>query len=319
MRPLPLVLVLVLAGCASNGGPESEPEAPKPGEPGAEPVKNLLTEPERRRLYIDLDKATEGYITSMAEGRIRAAESVRDGFLTPRVDGNITELIETAGDPEDPFHRNIAARALGFATDSSRAVPALVALLDAPDPGLVTSALASLYVLKDPETPLAPLLDLLGHPDVDVRVNDVLVIYAVIRGRAKAGPLERTPEIREIAGQLLLVVATRTEDDFVRANAAAALGAIGDPAATDVLVNLLGEESSRVRTRAAEGLGQLGRESAIPPLIDALEVSTSPVESRTIAAALGAIGRDAGFPVSEAALGLDPESWRSWYTEVKKE
>ena len=92
--------------------------------------------------------------------------------------------------------------------------------------------------------------------------------------------------------------------DNVRAAAAEALGAIGDPQAVPALIQALGDSDSAVRRAAAEALGKLGDPQAIPALIQALGDSDRDVR-RAAAEALGAIGDPQAVPALIQALGDD--------------
>ena len=317
-----LVTLLVLAGCRGNGDPAPAPasEASPPPRPGAaEPATGDATG--RMKLYYDLDRYTNQWMTARAEGKSVTWSSLESSLLTPLANEHQTDLIRTLGNPEEGRLRVIAARAIGFGSAADRIVPALMAVLGEKDPNLVSSALVSLYVQADPLTPLAPLAELLSHPDADVRVNDSLALYAVLRARSRGGKVPLTDEVKTTSGRLLALVSTAGEDAAPSALSLAEvilLGEIGDPMATDVLLNLLGDTAAIVRTRAAEGLGQLGREQAIPPLIDALGRARAPMEKQVIAAALAEIARKENLPVDAKVLGTDPSNWRAWYMAVKR-
>jgi HEAT repeat protein len=109
------------------------------------------------------------------------------------------------------------------------------------------------------------------------------------------------------------------EDTFVRGHAAAAIGAIGDPAGADVLINLLLDEEPMVRVKAAQGLATIGRESAIQPLIKGMELAESSNEAEIIAASIDKIARTLNYPCDLEALGTDFKNWLSWYDAVKAE
>lgn len=61
-------------------------------------------------------------------------------------------------------------------------------------------------------------------------------------------------------------LATPRYGDYLRANAAAALGELGDPEAVEPLIAALDDHSPLVRARAAEALGRLGESNALAPL-----------------------------------------------------
>lgn len=332
MRPLSLSAVLAAlmflaalstSACKSNGepGPGEQPETPPEAGPGTQPTPvrvNLLANPGRKKLYEDLDGYTKRYMDARAQGTITAWESLHRTILTPMVRKNMDELVRTSASDAEPQFRILAVRGLGFAEDKARAGTALLDLLSESEPNLLSSALASLYILGASDTPLGPLVALLNHEDPDVRSNDALALFATLRARRQNGRVPSTSDVREASGRLVYLVTNVEEDEFVRGHAAAALGAIGDPAAADILTNLLEDPSSVVRTRAAEGLGQIGQEGAVIPLIDALHRARSPNEAVVIAAALEKIAQIRGHYCDAKVLGTDSKNWAAWYEEVRK-
>jgi len=330
MRAIPLFLILALALTGCESSPDTPPEAGEPGQPGAggagnakKPPKptNLLAENERSQLYFDLDQYTGRYMTARDQGNARAYTSLHASVLMPMVERNIDELTRTVRDPEQMRYRIIAARALGFGSDLSgdRIVPALVSVLEDKNVNLANSALVSLYLLGWAETPIAPIVTLLNHPDLLLRSNGALAISAVLRAKRKEAEdrIEMTMEIREASGRLMALAMNPDEDAFVRAHSASALGNIGDPASADVLLNLLLDQYQVVRIHSAQGLGNLGQESAILPLINALKVTESRNEARIIVASLEEIATALDYPVDKEALGTEEENWRAWYAAIK--
>ncbi len=313
-------VIALFLGCQSTGD-SADPEPDVPDRPdaaeGVEPIPNLLSDPEKRKLYLDLDNYTQRWLAARNEGRTRAEESLAGTVITPLVDENLDELLSQIESSDNHPRRITAARAVGFTTRQSEVIPVIMPKLDVPDANLVSSLLVSLWLMANPDTPVAPLVDLLGHPDEDIRNNDAMALSAILRARSLAGGGMPSDEMKRASGKLVFLVSNLDEDEFVRAHAASALGAIGDPAAVDVLINLLGDDSSAVRTRAAEGLGQLGQAQAIPPLIQALTGRRAPLETQLIIAALEKIARKNGYPVNTKALGVEPENWRGWYTAIQ--
>lgn len=317
-----LMFVPAISGCKSNGEtvPEEQPQAPEAGPPEqpAATGGNLLANPGRKKLYEDINGFSKRYMEARAQGRMSAGESLHRTVLAPMVGRNMDELLKTAASGAEPHFQILAVRGLGFAEDKTRAGSALLDLLSEDEPDLLSSALASLYILGSPDTPLGPLVALLNHKDPDVRNNDALALFATLRARRLNGRVPGTNDVREASGRLVFIVMNMEEDEFVRGHAAAALGAIGDPAAADILLNLLEDPSSVVRIRAAEGLGQIGQEQAIIPLIEALQISRIPNEAVVIAAALEKIAQLRGFFCDASVLGVDAQNWRAWYEEVRK-
>lgn len=315
------LLALAIVACRSDGSAKpngNDPTAPpRTGATTGAPTESAPPR-DRMKVYYDLDQYTKQWMNAKREGDFVTSNSLENSVLRPMVDQNRADLVATLRKKEEGRLRIVAARALGFGSEAKTIVPALVAVLGEKSANLQSSVLASLYVLADPETPVAPLATMLTSDDPDVRSNAALALYAVLRARrGGAGAVPLTGEVKEASGRLLALVGNREEDPFVRANAAAALGVIGDPMATDVLVNLLGDDSSVVRTRAAEGLGQLAQETAIPPLVEALGAAKSPNEATVIVAALEKIALVRNLTVDREALGTDPANWRAWYRAVK--
>jgi HEAT repeat protein len=246
-----------------------------------------------------------------------AEVSLHHTQIGPRVDQNLDELLNQVQSSDNRPRQITAARALGFTTRQSEVIPVLVMLLADQDANLVSSCLVSLWLMANPGTPVTPLVDILNHEDADVRNNDAMALSAILRAKRAAGDGIPDEEVKRASGKLVVIVLDIEEDEFVRAHAASALGAIGDPAAVDVLINLLGDGSSAVRTRAAEGLGQLGDDQAVPALIDALAGRRAPNEKAVIVAALEKIAWDQGWPCDIEALGQEVENWRAWYMTLR--
>ncbi|MDB9414575.1 HEAT repeat domain-containing protein [Microcystis aeruginosa] len=93
----------------------------------------------------------------------------------------------------------------------------------------------------------------------------------------------------EVVNQLLK--ALEDSDEYVRGNAAFALGKIGSETAIPGLLKALEDSDEYVRGNAAFALGNIGSETAIPGLLKALEDSDEYVR-RNAAVALGKIGSE---------------------------
>ncbi len=316
-----LLMITTAVGCQGTGNNEPDPETPdrSSGETTAPagPQENLLADRERRELYLDLDNYTQRWMTVRNEGNTQAELSLHRTQIGPLVDKNLAELLNQVRSGQNHPRQITAARALGFTTRQGEVIPVLIMLLADDDANLVTSILVSLWLMANPETPITPLVDLLNDRDEDVRNNCAMALSAVLRARSSAGVSVPSDEVKRAAGRLVFLVSNTDENEFVRAHAASALGAIGDPAAVDVLVNLLDDGSSAVRTRSAEGLGQLGDEQAIPALIQGLQGQRAANERTVIVAALAKIAHVQGYPCDTKALGHDHENWRVWYMTVR--
>ncbi|HMA36537.1 MAG TPA: HEAT repeat domain-containing protein [Chloroflexia bacterium] len=116
----------------------------------------------------------------------------------------------------------------------------------------------------------------------------------------------------EGVGELIDQLATgEAGDDDTRAEAAFALGQIGDPRAVEPLIAALRDEDTVVRTEAAAALGALGDRRAVEPLIRALYDTQWEVRSNA-ALSLGALGDHRAFAHLLTTLYDANEEVRFW-------
>lgn len=162
----------------------------------------------------------------------------------------------------------------GVVHHGEAAVPAVLAHLDDPDPGVRTQMAHVLGKLAHPAT-AAALAGLLVDPEPAVQAKAAFALGQV--GTAEA--------LSALSGAL------GSDDPLVADAVASALDRIG-PAAVPVVVERLRAPEPLVREHAAETLGYLGDAAAVPALADALRDTHAPVRLAA-AIALGAIGTDA--------------------------
>ena len=103
--------------------------------------------------------------------------------------------------------------------------------------------------------------------------------------------------------------ALKHEDEYVRRNAAVALGNIGNSQALEALIAALKDENEYVRLYAAEALGNIGNSQAMEALIAALKHEDWPVRWKA-AEALGKIGNSQAVEALIAALKDENEDVR---------
>lgn len=159
--------------------------------------------------------------------------------------------VDVRGDAGDALVRRGAA-----------AVPALIRLLEDPDPTRRASAAATLGRIGPPAWQAGPALKRLMREESITNVREQMA-------RSLGQVARDQPEtIDELIGYL------ETGDESTRVLAAEALGAAGEPAAKAVpaLMWALVDPSTQLRAEAAEALGSLGPavRPAIPTLIAAL-------------------------------------------------
>ena len=228
-----------------------------------------------------------------------------------------------ADDP-NPVVRRTAARALGK-LEGPEAMEALLGSLDDAEVG--DAAAAALAALS--HAPITELLALLreGVPAQRQAAATALgqlaasnLVDELINALHDDNPHVRTAIIDALGRQhsaqalepLFAVLRNEEEQGSLRARAARALGAIGDPAAVGTLLHALGDDVEAVRLRAAEALGRLGDERAVLALV---ETAKRDRQVRSVSVdALGEIGRPAAaalMSLLEDAGGLRIEVIRS--------
>lgn len=197
-----------------------------------------------------------------------------------------TAALRGALDAPDDALVQAAAAALGQIRAPS-AVEPLVARLTHPTRNVRFAAVEALGRIRGARA-VAALLDAAARPDGDLRT---WVVYALARDPPAAArdlfvaALAENNATCENAARALarlrdrstvgaLVTALQRQSGSRRVYLADALGALGDPAAVDVLCRELASERSghpRVDLRAANALGRIGDPRAIPTLVRAFE------------------------------------------------
>jgi HEAT repeat protein len=120
----------------------------------------------------------------------------------------------------------------------------------------------------------------------------------------------RRTRLRERHDPRLIDTLARTlgdTDQFVRRQAAAALGDLDDPRCRPVLVALLDDPDSDIRYEAISGLRELLDESLIPALRERTD-DTDPYVRRVAVASLGQIDPNGARPLSRTSAAGDPDS-----------
>lgn len=159
-------------------------------------------------------------------------------------------------------------------SDRSPRLHAWLAGLRDHDPAIRREAVTALARLGRPDT--VPFLsDRLSDDDAEVRRLVARTLGLFIRQH----PFVLVPH---------LIVALRDDDWRVRAEAAAALGGSGSPAAGAPLEAALADPSWQVRKEVALALGRLPAPGALPTLVDWL-ADENPDVRRAVADAIGVL------------------------------
>lgn len=200
------------------------------------------------------------------------------------------------------------------------AVPALIAALADPDPGVRMAAAQSLGQLEDPRA-IAPLIAATRDANVQVRsaaygalsdFDDPRIVEPMIAAlkdpdadvRQEAAHTLGHLEDKRAVTPLLGALADSSAD--VRRAAAQSLGELQDPAAASALAGALKDRDAEVRMAAAQSLGELELSTAPPALIAALKDSDAEVR-QAAAQSLGEIRDPSAVAALRAGLA-DPNA-----------
>ncbi len=317
MRRSPLLsLALAASACALPACVSDTPPADVATSASADVVDGGAGV-EYGRALMSLDQRVDGYFYWRAQPGADARREADAAYAAVVSSVRLHELrlLATLADASDPTRRRIAAKALAF-SKSPQAVPALVsALADRGDATLLTNASLALAELRSPLVPAPPLLDLLTHPDRDVRNHALLALWHSMAARRAARASALDPDEQRRALPLLEAALYDPDDAFVRGHAAACLGAIADPLTVDALLNVLPDPEPFVRLHAANALASVGDPKAIMPLVGVID--ETPANSTARSAVLNALkmilernGRTvpSGIPDNERA-------WRAFVNE----
>jgi len=234
----------------------------------------------------------------------------------------VQSLIKVLRDGNKDF-RKFAAFALGDIGDK-RAVEPLIKALGDKDRDVCENAAEALGKIGEPT--VEPLIKALGDKNSNVRyraadalgkigwhpaTDEQKVLYLVAlrewdkvvkSGKPAVEPLIKAlgdEDVRSRAAEALgkigepavepLIKALGDLSEYVRREAARALGIIGDKRAVEPLIRALGDKNSGIRKNAAEALGNIRDKRAVEPLIKALGDKDWDVR-KNAAGALGDIG-----------------------------
>ena len=319
LRPsFAVAAALALVACAGNGAPTPAPDATATASdataPGVRIEATVAADTGSfARTLIELDRRVDRYVylMSQAGADARGERELLGPALRATVAQHEKSLLAAAADPSDPTRRRVAVKSLAF-SDDPEAVRVLVeALRESRDSTLLTAATYALGRIASASTAPEPLLDLVQHPDVDVRSNALMALWKVFSARQAVGASPLDPVAQDAALPKLEVALFDPADPIVRGHAAATLGSMGDRRAVDSLLNLLRDEHPFVRTQTALALGKLGDPRAIPALVQLIDETPHGTPKSAVLAALAALVEATGRTVPES-LGDSERAWEQF-------
>jgi HEAT repeat protein len=215
--------------------------------------------------------------------------------------GFVGEWIEGLRSPRW-WKRAEAAENLALAR-SARSIEPLVARLEDRVPEVRLRAARALGSIRG-HAAIRPLVSALSQPDrwSTIRIGDILTeagreaaeelidAWDDLTPAAQLAAIDILGQVRDLSAvPFLRKQLQQAGDENVRARAAHALGAIGDPEARQVLVRALGDSHWPVRAMAAKALGRIGEREAASDLAGSLADSSWWVRANA-AEALRALG-----------------------------
>ncbi|MHC4453015.1 MAG: HEAT repeat domain-containing protein [Planctomycetota bacterium] len=308
MRPWVLVLLCVV-GCASTDDKEVTNIVEVGG--GAVEQRPEIVTSEAAKLVRNTEQSVKRYEELRLQGLTRAQIALRDSIAT-NVDQDFDVFRDMALEGKLYLHRNMAVKCIGFAREKmpdAREALLLIAGKPNEQPFLRANAMRALGVLRDPDTPLEPIVSMLGsgNPAMRTEAAETFKELALV----KKTPRELSPQYHTAIERL----ATMLYDKSNRAGRRAAVWALANLRHPDTLEHLLAalsDPDEQVQIGALRGLELLGDQRAIEPLIEYLRDGPgSSAKSWTILA-LQAIAVQGGFAKDPAVLIPLGSSHRKW-------
>jgi cyclophilin family peptidyl-prolyl cis-trans isomerase/HEAT repeat protein len=185
--------------------------------------------------------------------------------------------LDPAGHPRTPWWP------LAFALqrlEDKRALPALLELLGAAQPYTKAFAAKGLGAMEAPQAGAA-LVPLVTAPQKNLAIEAIRSL-----GRLR---------YRAAAPALLALVQAPRGDAQLRAEAVAAIGAIGGEGVSDALIDVLGDPSPGIRAAALQSLARLDPEGFVT-ILSGLDADTHWSVRAALATVLGTLTADAGEP-----------------------
>jgi hypothetical protein len=317
---LPSLVALLPIGCVSTDDNEEPSNIIVVTEAGAE-IEETLALNDQTKLVRQTSESVNTYFELRIQGRTQAAKALRS-TIAARVDEDYATFEDMALEGDLLLKRNIAVACLGFASENR--VQARTALLRIAENNsemafLRANAIRAVGILLDPETPLAPVITLLGARDKQLQTEAAGTFKEL--ARVKKTPKVLTPQYHVAIERLAAMLYVKSNQNG-RVHAVWALANLRHPATFDHLVAALGDRYEEVQIGALYGLTLLGDQRAIEPLLSFLgDGQTTTAESWCVKA-LKAIVVQAGLATDRSELiplGTSPRKWREYIRAARSD
>jgi HEAT repeat protein len=274
---------------------------------------------EDAKLVRNTEESVKRYEELRLQGLTRAMSALRDSIATS-VDQDFPVYRDMALESKLYLHRNMAVKCLGFAREKrADAREALLLIASKPDeqPFLRANAMRSIGILRDPDTPLEPIVSMLGSGDPQMRTAaaEAFKELALVRET----PRELTPQYHTAIERLSTMLYDKANRSGRRA-AVWALANLRHPDTLDNLLAALGDSDEQVQIGALRGLELLGDQRAIDPILKYLRDGPSSSAESWATLTLKAIALQGGFtkdPGELIPLGSNPRKWEEFFRAAR--
>ena len=309
--PAHLILGAVLwTGCQSTPQSDEVTNIVKAGT-GAMEDQQAVVMDDDTRMVRNTSESVKRYEELRLQGLTRAMLALRS-TIARTVDDNFDVFRDMALDGKLQIHRNMAVRCLGFASERREdAREALIQIASNREEKtfMVANAALGLGILHDPETPLEPIVALMGSGDSSIRTNAAQALSEIVK-------IKKTP--RELTPQYLAAIdrcATMLYDKYNRNGRRAAVYALANmrhPYNLEHLMAALGDDDEDVQIGGLFGIDLLGDQRAIEALLEYLRDGPTTAGITWAVKALKTIALQSGLAKSPAELQDLDDSARKW-------
>jgi len=232
------------------------------------------------------------------------------------IDENFDDFRDMALDAEKYLHRNMAVKCLGFANERrGDAREVLIEIASKPNEKvfLVANAARGLGLLRDPDTPLGPVIALMGSGDPTIRTSAADALKEILI--VKKTPRDLTPQYLTAIDRCVTMLYDK-HNRYGRRAAVYALANMRHPTNMDHLLAALTDDDEQVQIGGLRGLQLLGDQRAIEGLLEYLGKGPTSAASTWAVMALKAIALQAGLakdPAEMSDLGDSPRKWDEFF------